>query len=113
LYGLEGTGVGVEPVKNKQDKIYGIRFSYEGQTFKASEIGREFGYHSIANNFSSSPKQSQSEQQSNHYQLSFSTNNGIGLLLADLFKPNSTEEDENQLIHKKRKAKKRYYGRRF
>lgn len=113
LYELERKGVGIEPAKNKQGKIYGIRFSYDGQTFKASEIGREFGYHSIANNFSSSPELSQSQQQSNHYQSSFSTNSGIGLLLADLFKPNSIEEDENQLIHKKKKAKKRYYGRQF
>ena len=106
LYGLERKGIGVEPVINKQDKIYGIRFSYEGQTFKASEIGREFGYRSIINNFSSSPEQSQSQQQSNHYQSSFSTNSGIGLLLADLFRPNNTEEDENQLTHKKKKTKK-------
>lgn len=113
LYGLERKGVSIEPAKNKQGKIYGIRFSYDGQTFKASEIGREFGYRSITNNFSSSPEQSQSQQQNNHYQSSFSTNNGIGLLLADLFRPNNTEEDENQLIHKKKKAKKRYYGRQF
>ena len=113
LYGLERKGVGVEPVKNKYDKIYGIRFSYDGQTFKASEIGREFGYHTIAKNFSSSQEQSQSQQQGNNYQPSFSANSGIGLLLADLFRPNNTEEDENQLIHKKKKAKKRYYGRQF
>jgi hypothetical protein len=115
LYNLERKGVGVEPVKNKQDKIYGIRFSYEGQTFKASEIGREFGYHTIAKNFSSSQEQNQSQQQtqSSHYQPSFSANSGIGLLLADLFRPNNTEEDENQLVHKKKKTKKRYYGRQF
>ena len=113
LYNLERKGVGIEPVKNKQDKIYGIRFSYEGQTFKASEIGREFGYRSIANNFSSSPEQSLSQQQSNNYQPSFLPSSGIGLLLADLFRPNNTEENENQLTHKKKKAKKRYYGRQF
>ena len=113
LYGLERKGVGIEPAMNKQGKIYGIRFSYDGQTFKASEIGREFGYRSIANNFSSSSEQNQSQQQSNHYQSSFLTSSGIGLLLADLFRPNNTEEDENQLIHKKKKTKKRYYGRQF
>lgn len=113
LYGLERKGVGIELAKNKQCKIYGIRFSYDGQTFKASEIGREFGYRSIANNFSSSPEQSQSQQQSNNYQPSFSINSGIGLLLADLFRSNNPKEDENQLIHKKKKAKKRYYGRQF
>jgi hypothetical protein len=119
LYNLERKGIVIEPVKNKQDKIYGIRFCYKGQTFKASEIGREFGYHTIAKNFPSSPEQNQSQQedknnQSNHYQPSFPANSGIGLLLADLFRPtvNNGEED-NQLIHKKKKANKRYYGRQF
>jgi hypothetical protein len=56
LHGLEHEGVAIEPVKNKQGKIYGIRFNYEGHAFKASEIGREFGLHSIAKNFSSSPE---------------------------------------------------------
>jgi hypothetical protein len=115
LYNLERKGAGVQPVKNKQDKIYGIRFSYEGQTFKASEIGREFGYRSLANNFSfsleQSQQQNQSQQQSNQYQPSFPTSSGIGLLLADLFRANKTEEADNQLIHKREKAKKRYYGR--
>ena len=38
-------------MKNKQDRIYGLRFEYAGQTFKASEIGREFGYRSLLNQF--------------------------------------------------------------
>jgi len=116
LYNLERKGVGIEPVKNKQNKIYGIRFSYEGQTFKASEIGREFGHRSIANNFSALLEQSQAQQQNqrNQYQSSFSVSSGIGLLLADLFTPNhNSQEENNQLIHKKKKAKKRYYGRQF
>ena len=114
LHGLERKGVGVEPAKNKQDKIYGIRFSYEGQTFKASEIGREFGFHTITKNFSSSPEQSQVQQQNqnNSSQLSFSVSTGVALLLVDLLTPDvhSTDEDDNKLKHKKKKAKKRYYG---
>lgn len=31
--------------------MYGLRFEYAGQTFKASEIGREFGYRSLLNQF--------------------------------------------------------------
>jgi len=115
LYGLERKGVGIEPAKNKQDKIYGIRFSYEGQTFKASEIGHEFGYHTIVKNFSSSPEQSQVQQQnqSNSNQPSFPVSVGVASLLADLLTPNlhnSVEEEDNKLKHKKKKAKKRYYG---
>jgi len=38
-------------MKNKQGMVYGLKFSYCGQTFKASEVGREFGYHSLQKNF--------------------------------------------------------------
>jgi len=51
LYDLNKSGVTIERLKNKQGKIYGLKFSYCGQTFKASEIGREFGYHSLQKNF--------------------------------------------------------------
>ena len=110
-----------EPAKNKQGKTDGIRFTYEGQTFKASEIGREFGFRSLAGNFSSSLKENPLQQvQQNHNQ---DTNNqqsysgvssSIASLLADLFTPNGhNPEEENTLKHKKKKPKKRYYGRQF
>ena len=38
-------------MKNKQGNVYGLKFSYAGQSFKASEIGREFGYRSLQKNF--------------------------------------------------------------
>lgn len=123
LYSLERKGVGIEPVKNKQNKIYGIRFTYEWQTFKASEIGREFGFHSIIKNFPSSPEKIHSQQvQQNHsqetnYQQSYlGGSSSIASLLSGLFTPNghnNPEGDDNILKHKKKKAKKRYYGRQF
>ena len=51
LYELNKNGITIERLKNKQGKVYGLRFSYAGQSFKASEIGREFGYHSLQKNF--------------------------------------------------------------
>ena len=51
LYDLNKNGVAIERMRNKQGKIYGLKFSYAGQSFKASEIGREFGYHSLRKNF--------------------------------------------------------------
>ena len=51
LYDLNKSGVTIERLKNKQGKVYGLKFSYNGQCFKASEIGREFGYHSLRKNF--------------------------------------------------------------
>ena len=56
LYDLSKSGVTIERLKNKQGKIYGLKFAYRGQTFKASEIGREFGYRSLQKNFEISNK---------------------------------------------------------
>ena len=56
LYDLGRSGVTIERLKNKQGKIYGLKFAYDGQTFKASEIGREFGYRSLQKNFEISNK---------------------------------------------------------
>ena len=57
LYELNKHGVTIERMKNKQSKVYGLKFSYCGQTFKASEIGREFGYHSLQKNFETTNKE--------------------------------------------------------
>ena len=51
LYDLSKSGVTIERLKNKQGKIYGLKFAYSGQTFKASEIEKEFGYRSLQKNF--------------------------------------------------------------
>ena len=51
LYELNKNGISIERMKNKQGKLYGLKFSYGGQSFKASEIGREFGYRSLQKNF--------------------------------------------------------------
>ena len=51
LYELNKNNITIERMKNKQGKVYGLKFSYCGQTFKTSEIGREFGYHSLRKNF--------------------------------------------------------------
>ena len=51
LYELHKNGISIERMKNKQGKVYGLKFSHAGQSFKASEIGREFGYRSLQKNF--------------------------------------------------------------
>ena len=56
LYDLSKSGVTIERLKNKQGKVYGLKFSYAGQSFKASEIGREVGYRSLQKNFEMSNK---------------------------------------------------------
>ena len=51
LYELNRQGVTIERMKNKKGKVYGLKFSYGEYAFKASEIGREFGYRSLKKNF--------------------------------------------------------------
>ena len=53
LYELHRNGVTIERMKNKQGKVYGLKFTYDGQSFKASEIGREFGYRTLPKQFES------------------------------------------------------------
>lgn len=48
---LQKKGVKIETMRNKQGAAYGFRFIYKGETFKASEIGREFGYRSLFRQF--------------------------------------------------------------
>ena len=57
LYELNKNGITIERMKNKQDKVYGLKFSYGEHTFKASEIGREFGYRSLQKNFEPTNKE--------------------------------------------------------
>ncbi len=124
LYELERRGVGIEPAKNKQGNIYGIRFCYEGHTFKASEIGREFGYHSLAGNFSSSPEPGRSSQVQQSHDTGhtntpsvadhhFSLSKGVAALFSSLSLPSlpPAEDDDNAPSLKKKKRKKLYYGR--
>ncbi|WP_315447673.1 relaxase/mobilization nuclease domain-containing protein, partial [Segatella salivae] len=56
LYELNKNGITIERMKNKQGKVYGLKFSFNGQRFKASEIGREFSYRSLQENFEISKK---------------------------------------------------------
>ena len=50
-YDLRRQGVTMEQMTNKKGSVYGLKFHFEGQTFKASEIGREFGYNSLLKQF--------------------------------------------------------------
>ena len=56
LYDLNKNDIAIERMKNKQGNVYGLKFSYAGQSFKASEIGREFGYRSLQKNFEPTEK---------------------------------------------------------
>jgi len=57
LYKLNKNGISIERMNNNQGKVYGLKFLYNGQTFKASEIGREFDYRSLQKNFEATNKE--------------------------------------------------------
>ena len=57
LYELNKNGIAIDSMKNKQGNVYGLKFSCAGQSFKASEIGRKFGYHSLQKNFETTNKE--------------------------------------------------------
>ena len=57
LYKLNKNGISIERMKNNQGKVYGLKFLYNRQTFKASEIGREFDYRSLQKNFEATNKE--------------------------------------------------------
>ena len=57
LYELNKHGVTIERMRNKQGKVYGLKFSYGEYAFKASEIGREFGYRSLQKSFEATNKE--------------------------------------------------------
>ena len=51
LYELYRSGVEIDRLKNKQGKVYGLKFTYGDHSFKASEIGREFGFRTLPKQF--------------------------------------------------------------
>ena len=56
LYELNKHEVTIDRMKNKQSKVYGLKFSYGEYAFKASEVGRELGYRSLQKNFEAGKK---------------------------------------------------------
>lgn len=124
MRGLERQNVRIEEAKNKQGKTYGLRFSYDGHTFKASEIGREFGYHSLSKNFaaahvnsfysSSVLRQLPDTQYHNEHGCAQNYHDTerhpAASFTSNLFSSHSSPEPENDFIKKPKKKKR---GRRL
>ena len=99
----------------KKGNTYGLRFTGYGQTFKASQIGKEFGYRSLLmaceqNTF----QQTNRAEQSVGKTAITETLSSIGGLLGGLLSPNSNtppDNNENDLLRPKKRKKKRRYGR--
>ena len=63
---MKKQGVDVKEAVNKKGNTYGLRFSAYGQTFKASQIGEEFGYRTLLNTFSEN-KQAEKQNQNQYH----------------------------------------------
>lgn len=118
-------GVKVEAMKNKQDKVYGLRFHYKGETFKASEIGREFGLRSLYNHFGLKPKGQSAKAQhltpkptpppqtnvvSTGLGIVGSVLSAVSAIPTDNYDATTAEEAELARLRKKKKKKKRGRG---
>lgn len=116
---MKKQGVEIKEAVNKKGNTYGLRFSADGQTFKASQIGKEFGYRTLMNTFS---ENKQSEKHDQHYHQDQSQGASIiGSILSGIGSMAGTggysgyvdnEESVADAEERKRKRKKkRRYGR--
>ncbi|MBF0577593.1 relaxase/mobilization nuclease domain-containing protein [Dysgonomonas sp. GY617] len=109
-------GIEVAEAKNKKGNTYGLRFFGYGQTFKASQIGKEFGYRTLLNTFS------ENRLQENQLQHQSQTGNrgasivgevisGLGSIFTPTIHGNLEDEYLTEEQRKKKRKKKRGYGR--
>lgn len=116
---MKKQGIDVREAINKKGNTYGLRFSVNGQTFKASQIGKEFGYRTLLNSFSQNryvEKQSQdhSQDQSQGTSIVGSILSGIGSVIGSNSYSGSVDYEESVADAEDRKRKlkkKRRYGR--
>lgn len=100
-------GVMILPAMNKQGNVYGLHFVYGGLRFKASEIGREFGYRTLQKQFPSAAVQRQPVQaQSLGAQIVTDAANALGTLTETEQVSDEYIAPEFRLLHRKKKTKK-------
>lgn len=116
LVGMARQGVVIKPVINKKGAIYGLRFSYEGQTFKASEIGREFGLRTLGryfDNLSKASQQTRSMQNVHQVSPAQESQNNSSSVSSSLFTSsyhNPSDDDYFTELNRRKKAKKKKKG---
>ena len=104
-------GVTILPAMNKQGQVYGLHFVYSGLRFKASEIGREFGYRTLQKQFPSAVVQRQPVQaQSLGAQIATDAANALGALTETEQVSDEYIDPEFRLLHRKKKVKKKVRG---
>lgn len=115
---MKKKGITISEAKNKKGNTYGLRFEGYGQTFKASQVGKEFGYRTLLNTFSDNrlaEYQSKNQSQSMNQGASIIEEvlSGLGSIITPSNYPINdsgltvAEEEER----KRKLKKKRRYGR--
>ncbi len=114
---MKKQNINVVEAKNKKGNTFGLRFSGYGQTFKASQIGKEFGYRTLLNTFMENSQQEKQIQQHNQRQSQGASIvgeilSGLGSMIVPSnyssdYEPTVADEEER----KRKLKKKRRYGR--
>ena len=105
-------GVMILPAMNKLGNVYGLHFLYGGLQFKASEVGREFGYRTLQKQFPPAAVQRQPIQQAPSLGAQIATD--AANALSALTEPEQVSDEyidpEFRLLHRKKKTKKKGAG---
>jgi hypothetical protein len=111
-------GVEVEKAVNRKGNTYGLRFIGYGQTFKGSQIGKEFGYGTLLKTFSENSQTARQSLQSQNVQKNVQGKSFKGGLMPELsavvaaglsgkgYQLRETEEERRRKRNRKKK-----YGR--
>lgn len=104
-------GVLILPAMNNQGNVYGLHFHYGGLTFKASEIGREFGYRTLQKQFppAAVPRQP-IPAPSLGTQIVTDAANTLGVHTETEQVPDEYIAPEFRLLYRKKKTKKKGRG---
>ena len=115
---MEKRGITVSEAINKKGNTYGLRFSAYAETFKASQIGKEFGYRTLLNTFSENQQQSIIQENKTTpleglASVAGSILSGLGSIASptthsDEYTPSVVDEERKRKLKKKRR-----YGRQF
>lgn len=111
---MKKEGVQVVEAKNKKGNTYGLRFSAYNQTFKASDIGEEFGYRTLLESFEDEHIEQGIQPSIEHQQTQqYSAGNilfGIGSILSNAINgAGQTAGDSEEQNNKE--TRKRKHGR--
>jgi len=113
--------IDVQEAVNKKGNTYGLRFTGHSQTFKASQIGKEFGYRTLMNTFKENSqilRQDSGNQNNRKQSQDISVRNSLltGIAVVSgrgLLRENDSGLSEEERKRKQNLKKKRRYGPKF